>query len=216
MSNFQDPQAHNTRGLKKFTGNKYKLGERVVSTCDRTIDGRSNALHQLPPKKHTRAPPTSKLFPSKLTLSGVIAVHDLFPRFWNACVLVLLSLSFSLVYGRENSRPRGWKYKGVVAPNFRARSLSRSIRRRTRLEQGNEAKGWLCSWCREGGRRNKKEEREKREKTVRFWVIARVGVHKLQSGAGRGKLFLSDQKWVDSRDGVVTRWWSPRFLFICK
>lgn len=106
MSNFQDPQAHNTRGLKKFTGNKYKLGERVVSTCDRTIDGRSNALHQLPPKKHTRAPPTSKLFPSKLTLSGVIAVHDLFPRFWNACVLVLLSLFFSRVWTRKQPASR--------------------------------------------------------------------------------------------------------------
>ena len=166
--------SHNTYDLKKSStaiNTNLRGGEWKTSRFDRTIDGRSNALHQLPLKKqrvYSRAT-HEQTFPLQVGVSGVITVHVSFhdsglaTRVYSSfllpllLLLPLLHLSLSLSRAYRRARPRGWKYKGVVAgaPNFRVRSLSR---RRRSGERGkrNEAKGWLCSSCKRGREEGRK------------------------------------------------------------
>ena len=118
--------SHNTYDLKKSStaiNTNLRGGEWKTSRFDRTIDGRSNALHQLPLKKqrvYSRAT-HEQTFPLQVGVSGVITVHVSFrdsglaTRVYSSFFLPFsssfpFSISLSLAYGR--ARPRGWKYKG--------------------------------------------------------------------------------------------------------
>lgn len=180
---------NNTYGLKKSstainTSSGRTGGKQVVSTCDhdrRKIKRPPSTSVQEATQVYSRAT-HEQTFPLQAGVSGVITVHVSFHDSGLATRPSSSSFSTSLsrVWMRKQ-RPRGWKYKGVVAsaPNFRVRSLSRRRRIRERGKR-NEAKGWLCSSHRRGGSKN---EGKKREKTVRSgWLLQRVC--KLRSGAG--------------------------------
>lgn len=116
--------SHNTYDLKKSStaiNTNLRGGEWKTSRFDRTIDGRSNALHQLPLKKqrvYSRAT-HEQTFPLQVGVSGVITVHVSFhdsglaTRVYSSfllpllLLLPLLHLSLSLSRAYRRARPRG-------------------------------------------------------------------------------------------------------------
>lgn len=113
--------SHNTYDLKKSStaiNTNLRGGEWKTSRFDRTIDGRSNALHQLPLKKqrvYSRAT-HEQTFPLQAGVSGVITVHVSFrdsglaTRVYSSfllpllLLLPLLHLSLSRVWTCKASR----------------------------------------------------------------------------------------------------------------
>lgn len=85
-------------------------------------------------------------------------------------------------------------------------------RGRARKGKRNEAKGWLCSPCMREEVRTRRGRKERKLSAV----IALVGVQIARRGwSRRRKLFLSDQKGVDSGKVPVKWWrcWSMIFVF---
>lgn len=174
--------SHNTYDLKKSStaiNTNLRGGEWKTSRFDRTIDGRSNALHQLPLKKqrvYSRAT-HEQTFPLQAGVSGVITVHvsfhdsglatRVYSSFFSSFPFsTSLSLSRMDAQGLEAENTKGWLRVHRIS-EFAVYLAADAAGREGR---GTRRKGGFVHRVRGGGRRvGSKDEGKKREKTVRSW-----------------------------------------------